>query len=365
MIYAGASVAAAKSLTQGTADIAINWMGGQTHARRDCAAGFSYVNDVVLAILALLKSFDRVMFVNVDAWHPSGVEEAFFTTDRVLSLSLHRYGEGLFPGSGGMADIGEGEGKNYTINIPVMDGFDDTDVETLFLPVLNAAAARFQPHAIICCAGAGVIAGDRLGCLNMTLASHSAILHALMELELPMLVLGSGGFTQLNASRTYCNATATLCGIQLPDAIPPHVFRDDYLPDYKLTIPRTVMANMNTPESLSTIKSAAMLTISRMTSRMSMKPVAPFPGPIPGSAQRESGMHAVSANVHPSSMVKSEMLSTTASAGAVKMEIDSKHEGMEKRSMDSLKGTPMDVEGLPETNGGVGRSGGLDRSERD
>lgn len=82
-IYAGASVAAAKSLTLGMAEIAINWMGGQTHARRDCAAGFSYVNDVVLAILTLLKVYDRVMFVSIDAWHPSGVEEAFYTTVRM------------------------------------------------------------------------------------------------------------------------------------------------------------------------------------------------------------------------------------------------------------------------------------------
>ena len=79
-IYAGASVAAAKSLTQGASDIAINWMGGQAHARRDCASGFSYLNDVVLAILTLLKVNERVMFVGLDAWHPSGVEEAFYTT---------------------------------------------------------------------------------------------------------------------------------------------------------------------------------------------------------------------------------------------------------------------------------------------
>jgi acetoin utilization deacetylase AcuC-like enzyme len=67
------------------ADIAINWMGGQSHARRDCASGFSYLNDVVLSILTLLKDprFERVMFVGLDAWHPSGVEEAFYTTVRL------------------------------------------------------------------------------------------------------------------------------------------------------------------------------------------------------------------------------------------------------------------------------------------
>jgi acetoin utilization deacetylase AcuC-like enzyme len=78
--YAGGSVAAATSLAKGDADIAINWMGGQTHARRDCASGFSYLNDAVLATLSLLTKYERVMFVNMDAWHSSGVEEAFYTS---------------------------------------------------------------------------------------------------------------------------------------------------------------------------------------------------------------------------------------------------------------------------------------------
>lgn len=101
-MYAGGSLAAAQALIAGD-DIAINLMGGQTHARRDCASGFSYVNDVVLSILHLLRAppasleaessggeTRRVLYLNLDAWHSSGVEEAFFTTDRVFTLSLHR-----------------------------------------------------------------------------------------------------------------------------------------------------------------------------------------------------------------------------------------------------------------------------------
>ena len=128
--------------------------------------------------------------------------------------------------------------------------FDDADAESTLLPILQEAAERFQPHAIVCCAGAGVIAGDRLGCLNMTLESHTAILKELMALERPMLVLGSAGYAQLNAALTWCNATAALCGVELPEAIPAHLFREDYLPEYKLEIQRTVMHNKNTAESL-------------------------------------------------------------------------------------------------------------------
>jgi acetoin utilization deacetylase AcuC-like enzyme len=101
-LYAGGSLAAAQALVSGD-DVAINLMGGQTHARRDCASGFSFVNDAVLAILHLLRAppasledassggeTRRVLFLNLDGWHSSGVEEAFFTTNRVMCISLHR-----------------------------------------------------------------------------------------------------------------------------------------------------------------------------------------------------------------------------------------------------------------------------------
>lgn len=54
-MYAGASLAAARKLCAGTTDIAINWSGGLHHAKKGEASGFCYVNDIVLAILELLR----------------------------------------------------------------------------------------------------------------------------------------------------------------------------------------------------------------------------------------------------------------------------------------------------------------------
>lgn len=54
-ISAGGSIAAAVKLNHGAADIAINWAGGLHHAKKQEASGFCYVNDIVLAILELLK----------------------------------------------------------------------------------------------------------------------------------------------------------------------------------------------------------------------------------------------------------------------------------------------------------------------
>ena len=100
-------------------DIAINWAGGLHHAKKCEASGFCYVNDIVVGILELLKYHNRVLYIDIDVHHGDGVEEAFYTTNRVMTVSFHRYGEGFFPGTGDLMDIGCGEGKYYSLNVPL------------------------------------------------------------------------------------------------------------------------------------------------------------------------------------------------------------------------------------------------------
>lgn len=72
------------------------------------ASGFCYVNDIVLAILELLKYHRRVLYVDIDVHHGDGVEEAFLTTDRVLTCSFHKFGDSFFPGTGDVVNTGHG-----------------------------------------------------------------------------------------------------------------------------------------------------------------------------------------------------------------------------------------------------------------
>ena len=53
-------------------------------------------------LFVLLHSFryhQRVLYIDIDIHHGDGVEEAFYTTDRVMTVSFHKYGE-YFPGTG-------------------------------------------------------------------------------------------------------------------------------------------------------------------------------------------------------------------------------------------------------------------------
>jgi len=75
-LSAGGSIGGAVKLNMGKADIAVNWAGGLHHAKKCEASGFCYVNDIVLAILELLKVHQRVLYVDIDIHHGDGVEEA-------------------------------------------------------------------------------------------------------------------------------------------------------------------------------------------------------------------------------------------------------------------------------------------------
>jgi histone deacetylase 1/2 len=133
-ISAGASIDAAIKLNHRSTDIAINWGGGLHHAKKQEASGFCYVNDIVLAILELLKYHNRVLYIDIDVHHGDGVEEAFYTTNRVMTVSFHRYGD-FFPGTGDLKETGAGEGLGYSLNIPLKKGIDDQTLLSLYSTV--------------------------------------------------------------------------------------------------------------------------------------------------------------------------------------------------------------------------------------
>lgn len=75
-----------------------------------------------------------MLYIDIDVHHGDGVEEAFYTTDRVMTASFHKYGD-FFPGTGALGDKGKGKGKGYAVNFPFKDGIDDDNYGRVFRPV--------------------------------------------------------------------------------------------------------------------------------------------------------------------------------------------------------------------------------------
>lgn len=167
-IYTGGSLSGACRLNEGKSDVVINWSGGMHHAKKSEASGFCYVNDIVLGILELLKRHKRVLYIDIDIHHGDGVEEAFYSTNRVMTLSFHQYGD-FFPGTGNLDHIGHGDGKGYALNVPLQEGLDDQSFESIYRPIIDKVMEKYDPGAIVMCCGADSITGDRLGCWNLTI----------------------------------------------------------------------------------------------------------------------------------------------------------------------------------------------------
>jgi histone deacetylase 1/2 len=173
---AGGTVTCSKIINSNKFNICINWEGGRHHSKKRLAGGFCYVNDIVLGILELLKKHDKVIYLDMDYHHGNGVEEAFYYTDRVLKISFHHYGEGIYPltgifinNTGGLDSIGEGKGKYYNINVPLKENINDDNYYEVFSKVMMKVFEKYKSSVLVLQCGADSLYGDKIGKFNLSI----------------------------------------------------------------------------------------------------------------------------------------------------------------------------------------------------
>ena len=149
-LVAGASVAAASAVWAGVAGHAVNLAGGLHHAMRDAASGFCVYNDPAIAIKWLLtQGAERIAYVDLDVHHADGVQKAFYTDPRVLTISLHEHPRTLFPGTGLAAETGSGAGTGYAVNVPLPAGTCDAGWLRAFDAVVPPLVREFRPQVLV------------------------------------------------------------------------------------------------------------------------------------------------------------------------------------------------------------------------
>jgi histone deacetylase 3 len=246
-IYTGATLEGAVKLNSKECDIAINWAGGLHHAKKFEASGFCYVNDIVIGILELLKYHPRVLYIDIDIHHGDGVQEAFYLTDRVMTVSFHKYGNFFFPGTGDMYENGMDKGRFYSVNVPLKDGIDDLSYTLLFRPVVKDIIEHYRPSCIVLQCGADSLGCDRLGCFNLSIKAHGDCVKYVKSFGLPTLVLGGGGYTIRNVARCWTYETSLLLDTEVSSEIPHCEYFEYFAPDYTLHPDlATKVENLNT-----------------------------------------------------------------------------------------------------------------------
>jgi acetoin utilization protein AcuC len=211
-LASGASITGARLILSGEADVVFNPGGGFHHAGPKEASGFCFVNDVVLAAMELTGAKKRVLFLDLDVHHGDGVQNAFYERNDVMTISLHESGKTLFPGTGFENEIGRGQGKGYSVNIPLPVGTYDAAYEKAFNEVALPLIKKYNPDVLIMELGMDGLSGDPLAHLNLTNNVYADIIKQVLQLEKPILATGGGGYNVESTVRGWALAWSVLCG---------------------------------------------------------------------------------------------------------------------------------------------------------
>ena len=188
--------------------------GGTHHGRPARASGFCYLNDPVLGILTWLDAgLDNVVYLDIDAHHGDGVQDAFAGDARVLCISIHE--DGRWPFTGRAEDRAAGSARN----LPVPRGFNDTEMRWLMeqavLPLIRARG----PQAIFLQCGADALEEDPLAKLGLSNNAHWGVAAAAHGAVAAAGGDGrAGGITPTRSGRCWAGVWATLNGIPSPRA---------------------------------------------------------------------------------------------------------------------------------------------------
>jgi acetoin utilization protein AcuC len=212
-ISAGGVMLAAKLVARGNH---VHCPGGGTHhGRRDRASGFCFLNDPVLGLLTWLDlGLHNLVYLDIDAHHGDGVQDAFHADPRVLTISLHE--RARWPFTGAAHDRAGGAARNF----PLPAGCNDSE----FARVMNHAVLPLidqrRPQAIMLQAGADGLEEDPLAKLSLSNNTHRAVVQALMQRTPRLVVLGGGGYNPWTVGRCWALIWGTLNNKPIPDRLP-------------------------------------------------------------------------------------------------------------------------------------------------
>jgi acetoin utilization protein AcuC len=189
---------------------------GTHHGRRDRASGFCYLNDPTLLLLRWLDAgLARLVYLDLDAHHGDGVQDAFADDPRVLTISIHEAGR--WPGTGLAEDRAGGAARNF----PVPRGLNDSEHAVLMREAVLPLIGAFQPEAIVLQTGADSLEEDPLARLSLSNRAYFRAVAQVMGCAPRLVAVGGGGYNPYSVARCWAGIWAALNGITIPERATP------------------------------------------------------------------------------------------------------------------------------------------------
>jgi acetoin utilization deacetylase AcuC-like enzyme len=145
------------------------------HATPDRAMGFCLLNNLAVGVsAALARGLKRVAVIDFDVHHGNGTQEAFYRDGRVLFVSSHQFP--FYPGTGDLDEVGEGEGRGFTVNLPMPAGLGDGEYRRAYRELVEPIGRAFDPELVLVSAGFDTHRDDPLGGMTMSPAGFAELM---------------------------------------------------------------------------------------------------------------------------------------------------------------------------------------------
>jgi acetoin utilization deacetylase AcuC-like enzyme len=192
LLAAGSSIRASSRALDGEHCFALIRPPGH-HAEPDRAMGFCLFNNAAVAAAWALEKVDRVAIVDWDLHHGNGTQKIFYRSDRVLFCSIHQ--SNAFPGTGWIDEIGEGRGRGFSLNAPLLPGSTIDDYAYVFGEVFAEAISHFSPDLLIVSAGQDPLSDDPMEGMRLFPRDFAILTRILMEAhDNPLALVLEGGY---------------------------------------------------------------------------------------------------------------------------------------------------------------------------
>jgi acetoin utilization deacetylase AcuC-like enzyme len=153
------------------------------HATPSTSMGFCLFNNVALAARHARDqhALTRVLVVDWDVHHGNGTQDVFWSSGDVHFLSIHRYGDGFYPGSGAVNETGTGRGLGFIRNEAVRYGTARKDFLSRFEKAVGEFADRCKPELVIVSAGFDAHRLDPIGSLGLETEDYTTMTRLLVD----------------------------------------------------------------------------------------------------------------------------------------------------------------------------------------
>jgi acetoin utilization deacetylase AcuC-like enzyme len=168
------------------------------HAVEDDAMGFCFFNNAAVAAQSVLDDglADSVAIFDWDVHHGNGTQDIFYDRGDVFYASFHE--DGLYPGTGELDEVGVGDGKSTTLNVPLPAGAGDADYLLANDEVLAPALARFDPDLLIVSAGFDAHRHDPISRMRVSTEGYALLTERMQEIGedvgCPLAFVLEGGY---------------------------------------------------------------------------------------------------------------------------------------------------------------------------